>query len=150
DPPPWDEFTADELMPVLRLSQGGAARQVGLGMTLRYRLRRTLAAMMEGRIDLIRARIIAEGTADLTAAHAADVEERVLDRAGSQAYVALGIAVGKAVLAVDPAAAIRRRKRAQKQARVERWREHDGTGALCGRNLPPDDTLAADQALTAR
>lgn len=30
DPPGCDEFTADELMPVLRLSKGGAQRQVGL------------------------------------------------------------------------------------------------------------------------
>ena len=47
------------------------------------------------------------------------------------------------------AGAMRRRKRGEKRARVERWREYDGTGALAGRNLPPDDTLAADQTLTA-
>ena len=150
DPPGCDEFTADELMPVLRLSKGGAQRQVGLALALRYRLRATLAALLDGRIDVIRARIIAEATSDLSAADAAAVEARVLPRAGKQTYVALGLAVGKALVQVDPAGAMKRRKRGEKQARVERWREYDGTGALAGRNLPPDDTAAADQALTAR
>jgi len=150
EPPGCDEFTADELMPVLRLSKGGAQRQVGLALVLRYRLRGTRAALLDGRIDLIRARIIAEGTADLSPADAAAVEGAVLGRAGRQTYVALGLAVGKAVVQVDPAGAMKRRKRGEKQARVERWREYDGTGALAGRNLPPDDTVAADQALTAR
>ena len=149
DPPGYDEFAPDELMPVLRLSKGGSARQADLAVALRYRLRGTLAAMLEGRIDLVRARIIAEATRDLTAAAAAAVEALVLDRAGRQTYVALGLAAGKAVLQVDPAGAMRRRKRGEKRARVERWREYDGTGALAGRNLPPDDTLAADQTLTA-
>ena len=150
DPPGCDEFTADELMPVLRLSKGGAQRQVGLALALRYRLRATLAALLDGRIDVIRARIIAEATSDLSAADAAAVEARVLPRAGKQTYVALGQAVGRAVVQVDPAGAMKRRKRGEKQARVERWREYDGTGALAGRSLPPDDTAAADQALTAR
>jgi len=149
DPPPYDEFTPDELMPVLRLSKGGAGRQVELALALRYRLRATLAATLTGQIDPVRARIIAEATADLTPAQAAKVEAEVLPDAGRQTYIALGISLGKAVLEVDPEAAIRRRKKAEKRARVERWREYDGTGALAGRNLPPDDTLAADQALTA-
>lgn len=150
DPPGCDEFTADELMPVLRLSKSGAQRQVGLALALRYRLRGTLAALLDGRIDVIRARIIAEATSDLSAADAASVEALVLPRAGKQTYVALGLAVGKALVQVDPAGAMKRRKRGEKQARVERWREYDGTGALAGRSLPPDDTAAADQALTAR
>jgi hypothetical protein len=60
DPPGCDEFAPDELMPVLRLSKGGAARQVELALALRYRLHSTLAAMLDGRIDLVRARIIAQ------------------------------------------------------------------------------------------
>jgi hypothetical protein len=149
DPPPYDEFAPDELMPVLRLSKGSAGRQVELALALRYRLRATLAAMLAGQVDPVRARIIAEATEDLTPVQAAEVEAKVLADAGRQTYIALGISLGKAVLKVDPEAAIRRRKKAEKRARVERWREYDGTGALAGRNLPPDDTLAADQALTA-
>jgi hypothetical protein len=148
DPPACDEFTPDELYPLLKLSKGGAARQIHLALDLRYRLRKTLAALQAGKIDLIRARIISEGTTGMSAADAAAVEAMVLADAGQQTYVALGIAVGKAVMRVDPVGAIKRRKRGEKRARVERWREPDGTGALSGRNLPPDDTIAADQALT--
>ncbi len=148
DPPGYDEFAPDELYPLLKLSKCGAGRQIDLAVDLRYRLRRTLAALQAGDIDLIRARIISEGTTGMSAAHAAAVEAMVLADAGRQTYVALGIAVSKAVMRVDPVGAIKRRKRGEKRARVERWREHDGTGALSGRNLPPDDTIAADQALT--
>ncbi len=148
DPPGYDEFTPDELYPLLKLSKGGATRQINLAVDLRYRLRGTLAALKAGKIDLTRARIIFEGTTGMSAADAAAVEAMVLADAGQQTYVALGIAVGKAVMRVDPVGAVKRRKRGEKRARVERWREHDGTGALSGRNLPPDDTIAADQALT--
>lgn len=148
DPPGHDEFTPDELYPLLKLTKRGAGCQIDLAVDLRYRLRRTLAALQAGKIDLIRARIISEGTTGMSAADAAAVEAMVLSDAGQQTYGALGIAVGKAVMRVDPVGALKRRKSGEKRARVERWREHDGTGALSGRNLPPDDTIAADQALT--
>jgi hypothetical protein len=32
---------------------------------------------------------------------------------------------------------------------VELWREDAGTAAVCGRDLPPADALAADQRITA-
>jgi hypothetical protein len=54
------------------------------------------------------------------------------------------------VLTVDPEAGRQRRERAQKDARVELWREDAGTAALCGYSLPPDEALAADQAISAR
>ncbi len=37
----------------------------------------------------------------------------------------------------------------RKDARVELWREDAGTAAVCGRDLPPADALAADQRITA-
>ena len=44
----------------------------------------------------------------------------------------------------------RRREQAQREARVLRWREDAGTAALCGRDLPPAEVLAADQRISAR
>jgi hypothetical protein len=96
-----------------------------------------------------RAQMVAAVTGPLSPAQAAEVEALILGLAGQQTYAALGRSLGKAVLRVDPAGAVRRRERAEKRTRVERFREYDGTGALAGRNLPPGDTLAADQALTA-
>ena len=53
------------------------------------------------------------------------------------------------VIFLDPAAAQRRKETAEKQARVEFWREDAGTCALSGRDLPPGLALAADKHVTA-
>jgi hypothetical protein len=53
------------------------------------------------------------------------------------------------MLVIDAAAAIRRRKKAEKDARVETWTEAAGTSALAGRDLPPAHVIAADQHLDA-
>src|SRR5215470_18855621 len=42
-----------------------------------------------------------------------------------------------------------RRETAARFARVERWAEDTGNAALMGRELPPDEVLAADQRITA-
>src|SRR5438128_130009 len=41
-----------------------------------------------------------------------------------------------------------RREAAAKMTRVERWAEDSGNAALMGRELPPDEVLAADQRIT--
>jgi hypothetical protein len=65
------------------------------------------------------------------------------------AFVPL-IILGLAVAAVDPAAAERRKKRAEQDARVEVWMEPGrGTGAVAGRDLPAAEVIAADKRLTA-
>ena len=50
---------------------------------------------------------------------------------------------------VAPKKARKRREVAAKFARVERWAEDSGNAALAGRELPPDEVLAADQRITA-
>ena len=46
-----------------------------------------------------------------------------------------------------PKKAKERREKAAKTARVERWAEDSGNAALMGRELPPDEVLAADQRI---
>jgi hypothetical protein len=58
--------------------------------------------------------------------------------------------LNRTVLRVDPDAARQRREQAQRDARVELWREDVGTAALCGFGLPPDEALAADQMISSR
>src|SRR5262245_7536556 len=48
---------------------------------------------------------------------------------------------------VAPEKAKERRETAVKFARVERWAEDSGNAALMGRELPPDEVLAADQRI---
>jgi hypothetical protein len=50
---------------------------------------------------------------------------------------------------VAPKKARKRREAAARFARVERWSEESGNAALAGRELAPDEVLAADQRITA-
>jgi hypothetical protein len=59
-------------------------------------------------------------------------------------------ALARAVMEVAPEKARQRREAAAKSARVERWAEDSGNAALMGRELPPDEVLAADRRITAR
>ena len=55
----------------------------------------------------------------------------------------------RAVLALDPDAAAKRRAQGERQARVEVWAEPSGTAALAGRDLPPAAVVAADKRITS-
>lgn len=90
-----------------------------------------------GRIDWPRAVVIADETCGLADGDAAAVEDRVMLDAAGQTTGQLRAVVRTAMLAIDAAAAIRRRKKAEKQARVETWTETAGTTALAGPDLPP-------------
>jgi hypothetical protein len=54
------------------------------------------------------------------------------------------------VLEVAPQKARRRREAGARDARVQRWAEDSGNAALMGRELPPDEVLAADQRISWR
>jgi hypothetical protein len=143
-------FVPDEVAAALTLTVRAAETHLELALALAGKLRKTAAALEDGIIDLVRARIIADATCALSDEHAAAVEEWVLRQAGQQTSGKLRAAVARAVLAADPEAAQRRQEKARQDARVLRWREDAGTAALCGRDLPSADVLAADQRITAR
>ena len=73
----------------------------------------------------------------------------MLDRAGRLTPGGLRAAIARAVLEVAPKKARERRETAAKFARVERWLEDSGNAALMGRELPPDEVMAADERITA-
>ncbi len=52
------------------------------------------------------------------------------------------------MIEVAPEKARKRRKKAERNARVERWAEESGNAALAGRELPPAQVIAADQKIT--
>jgi hypothetical protein len=101
-------------------------------------------------IDQAKARLIAEATGVLSDQDARTIEDLIFPKAGGQTTGQLRAALGRAVIAIDPGAAARRRDEALKDPRVRRWREDAGTAALAGYSLPPTDVLAADQRLTDR
>ena len=140
----------DELAPALTMTVRAAEMHLSLAADLVTKLPVTAAALEAGRIDMARARIIADATRVLSREQAAAVEQRIFPRAGQQTSGQLRAALARAILAADPGAARTRREQAQREARVLRWREDAGTAALSGRDLPSADVLAADQRISAR
>jgi hypothetical protein len=111
------------------------------------RLPGTAAALQAGRIDLGKAKAIAELTANLAVGEAlAVVEERVLRRAGEQTVPELRRSLLRAVARVDPAANAKRNH----QARAERFLRVqpccDGMAELTGR-MPAEDAMTVFGAL---
>jgi hypothetical protein len=149
-PAQLSEFIGDEVAAALTLTAQTAAAYLDVALDLATRLPETAKALRAGVIDYAKARLIAEATRILSDADARAVEARILPMAGRQTLGRLRAAVSRAVLAVDPEAAARRREEAQKDPRVRRWQEDAGTAALAGFGLPPADVLEADQRITTR
>ncbi len=142
------EHVTDEVAAALTLTARAADNLVTFAAALQG-LPGVRAALWRGEIDQARAWVVADAVTGLDPAHAAAVEAAVMGAAGRQTTGQLRAAVRRAVLAADPAAADRRRKEAQREARVETWSEPAGTAALAGRDLPPAEVLAADRRIDA-
>jgi Domain of unknown function (DUF222) len=108
------EFAADEIAARLRVSRRAAEMKLSLALALADRLPATADALRKGRIDVGKAKAIAELTANVAAADArAAVEENVLRRAGDQTGPELRRSLLRAVTRVDPTASVKRRQRAE-------------------------------------
>ena len=143
------EFTRDQLALALGESRAAADWLLTVAWHLATRLGGTLDALPDGIITRGKAELIVRLT-------------HVPRRRGSQGRGGRGPGPGRAA---DPGrAAVRggpggdggrararrreRRQTAARFARVERWAEDSGNAALMGRELPPDEVLAADQRIS--
>ncbi len=133
----------------LTMSECAAATWADLAVTLAWRLPATGEALQAGRIDLYRARRIAEATSVLSEQAAREVEAKILPEAGRQTAAQLQERLRRAVIAVDPAAAERRRADAERQASVNLYADEDGTATLSGTGLPTVLAAAAMAKITA-
>ena len=145
----WGTFCGDELAAAVAISAQAAEKTLQLAHDLASRLPGTARALREGLIDLGKARIIAEVTRVLDPEEAAAAEALILAKVAGKTPGQVRVIAARAATSINPAAAQVRRERAQRDARVELWREDAGTAALCGRDLPPAEALAADQRITA-
>jgi hypothetical protein len=148
-PEDWDESITAEVAGVLAESRHAADAMLGLAHDLEVKLPGTKAAFRDGTLRQSKVAIIARATAVLDPAEARAAEQKVLDRAGRLTPGALRAAIARAVMEVAPKKAKKRREVGAKFARVERWAEDSGNAALAGRELSPDEVLAADQRITA-
>ena len=150
NPAPEDaEFTADELANALGESRTRADALLDTAGHLDTHLPGTRAALCDGTISMSKAQIIANATGLLDPDEARAAEAEVLDRAARLTPPGLRAAIARAVIEAAPEKARERRETAARFARVERWAEDTGNAALMGRELPPDEVLAADQRITA-
>jgi hypothetical protein len=128
------EFFADELALVLNCSRAAATRLWEQSTTLLQRLPATWAALADGWLDWPRARAIAaelswpahESPDDVVAA----VETAVLPQAPGLSITRLRALVRTELIAADPAAADRRRRRAVRLSDVTARGLGDGMGEL--------------------
>jgi hypothetical protein len=133
----------------LMLTDHGATAWADLAVTLCWRLAATGSALAAGRIDLARAKVIAEATSVLSEGAARAVEAQILPDAGQQTTAQLRVRLRRAVIAADPEGAERRRQDAERQARVSLYADEDGTATLAGAGLPAVQAAAAMARITA-
>jgi Domain of unknown function (DUF222) len=141
------EFTRDQLALALGESRYAADWLLTVAWHLGTRLGGTLDALRDGTISRVKAEIIVRATSVLEPAEAQAAEAKVLGRAGRLTPGGLRSAIARAVVEVAPGTARERRETGARFARVERWAEDSGNAALMGRELPPDEVLAADQRI---
>ena len=142
------EFAGDEIAQLLAEGRATAEGMLDLTRDLEVKLPGTKAAFRAGIVRHAKAQIIAWATAMLDPDEARAAEDLVLDRAGRLTPGGLRSAIAQAVMEVAPEKARKRREDARKDARVQRWAEDSGNAALAGRELPPDEVLAADQRIS--
>jgi hypothetical protein len=152
-PDEWDPRLHHEVAAALGISVVAAAKLAELTWTLDCRLPGISAALITGRLDLPRVRMIADETSVLGGEQMFAAAERIilagLDRC--KTWADLQRLVQRAVIMADPDGARKRREQAEREhARVTFWRESTGTCALRGTGLPTDEALAATANIEAR
>jgi Domain of unknown function (DUF222) len=133
----------------LTLTDYSATAWADLAVTLTWRLPATGKALAGGRIDLARAKVIAEATSVLSEPAARAVEAEILPGAGQQTAAQLRMRLRRAVIAADPEGAERRWEEAERHAKVSLYGEDDGTATLTGARLPAVQAAAAMARITA-
>ena len=140
-----------ELAGALACSTQSAESTASLAWQLGARLPGIGARLDDGTLTGPKARAVAETFEQLTDPDAAAAEALIADQLAGKTYTQVLRLAEQAALTVDPGLAERRREHAQKNdARVSFFREQAGTAGLSGRDLPPDEALAAMAAVNAR
>ncbi len=124
------EFLRDEVACAVGWSFGVAHDRITAAQTLVHKLPITLTAVENGEVSYLKAQHLAKAVGECDPQVAAEIEARVLPRAGSQNLPAFQKSVSRAVLALDPSDR-------HEKARADR--------AVSARNL--DDGMALIQAL---
>ncbi|MGH3281350.1 MAG: DUF222 domain-containing protein [Trebonia sp.] len=153
-PDAWSDSLNHELALALACSVQSAEKAALSAWELGARLPGIAALLADGTLTYAKAALIAETFQLLSDADAARAEALILPQligTTGKTYGQIINLSSRAATEVDPGLAERQRKAAVKHAsRVQVYREQSGAAALAGRELPPDEALAADANVTAR
>lgn len=139
-------FVRDEVACALRISFGTAMTRLHIARTLVDRFPDALDALQAGTLTYLHCRRLVEATKDLDADLVGHVQDRVLPGAEMQTVGEFGRAVAAAILALDPADAGERHRRAAADRRVEHFPGQDGMSTIWAL-LPAADAQAVMTAL---
>jgi hypothetical protein len=137
-PGPLSTWAPDEIGLALTLSRGTAADRIERSLRLQHVLPATLAAWDAGQLDVAKVNAIHDATLCLADPAAQAVQNRVLPNAPSQTVAQLRAALERAVIAVDPAGADTRHRKAHRQRRVAINPDRDGMASLWALLSAPD------------
>jgi hypothetical protein len=150
-PDVWSPSLRHELAAALACSAQSAETTAWLAWEQQARLPGTGALLNDGTLTVAKARAVSETFKYLSDADAARAEALIAGQLAGKTYPQVLRLAEQAALTADPGLAARRREQAQhKDARVTLFREQQGTAALSGRDLPPDEALAAMASVNAR
>jgi hypothetical protein len=142
-------FAPDELVPELVITAASAEEAMARARDAAQRLPACFALLRDGLAGEFQLKIITDATVALSDAGAAEADRLLAAAAAGLTPGQLRAMCARTVMMIDPAAAVRRKERAARDARIERFQEYSGNAALCGRELPADQVLAASQHLDA-
>jgi hypothetical protein len=137
-----------EIAAALHLTRRCADSEMALALELQRRLPAVAQALSNGDIDLRRARVLVNGTLQLSVAAARDVVVRVLDQAPQLTTGQLHAQLRRLCISVDPDGAKDRFQIAVDNRRVVVEATSEGTANLLAIDAPPDKVVAAKKRLT--
>lgn len=152
-PEDWDDSLSHDVATVLRISWQAAVPLIDFAWQLGARLPLVDAFLSTGVLTYCTARIIVDEFSLLDAEQVIEAERRLMGHdlgADDLTPGALRRLCQRIAAAVDPGNAARRRKQKERDARLDFFRDPDGTMSLSGSGLPADQTLRADARVRAR
>ena len=140
---------AEEIALALTVTGYAAGVQAELAADLVRRLPVAFGELAAGRADLTRVKVLAEVTQFLSDEDAARVDALLSPRLGEMTTGTLKDKARRAIIKIDPAAADRRRERAERKARVVVYRNEDQTATVAIERMPAQLAAAAKARVNA-
>jgi hypothetical protein len=143
------EFTVDEVALALVMTGSTAAIRAAVAWRLKGSLSDTYQALVEGRIDFEKARVLSDAVTGLTEDDATAVQDQVLEAAERATTGQLRALIRKALAEIAPEEQAERKEKAQAARRLELWPTEDGTVDLSVRDLSEETAHACFNRVNA-